>query len=342
MHRSRQFHAMSVFFVGCMFFTGLYARGQTAHELKVVDTIKLAGAGKWDYPFVDSEAHRLYVARGDRLQVIDLESGMPVGEVTGLQGSHGATIVRDKNLGFVTSGRENAVAVFDLSTFKVSRKISTTAGGHGTNPDAILYDPASQKVFVFCGGGDTFVIDPADLGAPKVSFFCDPHLETGQSDGAGRVFVNSEDKSEIVVIDSKQLKVIGHWPIAPASAPTGLAIDVAHHRLFAAGGNEKMAVVDSESGQVVACVDIGKEVDGCAFDPQLGAAVSANGGDGTASVVEEKSPTEFAIAQTLTTVKSGQTIASDSKTNRFYIPAMLPAVGGNAAQFGIVVVGAAK
>src|SRR5689334_25005798 len=114
--------------------------------------------------------------------------------------------------------------------------------------------------------------------------YCAPKLETGQSDGAGHVFVNSEDKSEIVVIDTQALKVTDHWSSAPTSAPTGLAIDVAHHRLFSAGGNQKMAVVDSESGKVVATVDIGKGVDGCAFDPTLGLAVSANGSDGTATM----------------------------------------------------------
>src|SRR4051812_22559282 len=181
-----------------------------APELKVVETLKLGGAGRWDYPFVDSEGHRLYIARGTRLQVVDLESGTSVGDVNGLQGSHGAAIVRDKNLGFVTSGRENAVAVFDLGTLEVNQKIRTTAGGHGNNPDAILYDAASKKVFVFCAGGDTVVIDPANLDAPKVAIFCAPKLETGQSDGAGHVYVNSEDKSEIVVIDSKELKVTDH------------------------------------------------------------------------------------------------------------------------------------
>ncbi len=156
------------------------------------------------------------------------------------------------------------------------------------------------------------------------------------------MFVNSEDKSEIVVIDTKDMKVTGHWSIAPTTGPTGLAIDVAHHRLFSAGGNQKMAVIDSESGKVVATVDIGKGVDGCAFDPALGLAVSANGGDGTATIVEEKSPTEFAVAQTLPTMKSGRTIAVDAKTHRFYIPAMLPAEGEAAAQFGAIVLGAAK
>jgi DNA-binding beta-propeller fold protein YncE len=154
------------------------------------------------------------------------------------------------------------------------------------------------------------------------------------------VFVNSEDKSEITVIDSKELKVTDHWPIAPTTGPTGLAIDAAHHRLFAAGGNEKMAVVDTESGKVVATVDIGKGVDGCAFDPKLGLAVSAN--DGAVTAVHENSPAEFVGSQTLPTLKGGRTITVDPKTHRFYIPAMLPAEGGNAAQFGVVVLGPAN
>jgi DNA-binding beta-propeller fold protein YncE len=276
------------------------------------------------------------------LQVVDLQSGSTVGDVTSLEGCHGATVVPSKNLGFVTSGQEAAVVVFDLKTFKVVRKISTTGGGHGSNPDAILFDPASQKVIAFCGGGDAFVIDPENLDALKTSIFCAPKLETGQSDGAGRVFVNSEEKSEIVVIDAAALKVTAHWTIAPASAPTGLAIDVIHHRLFSVGDNEKTAVLDSDSGKVLTTVNIGKGPDGCAFDAQLQVAVSANGEDGTATIVEEKSPTEFVVAQTLTTLNTGRTIASDPKTNRFYIPAVIPGGGDQRQQFGIIVIGRAK
>jgi hypothetical protein len=313
-----------------------------APELKVVETFKIGGPpGRWDYPVVDGDAKRLYIARTSFLQIIDTEKGTPLGEVKDLQVAHGAAVVPDKNLAFVTSGGENAVVVFDLKTFQTIRRIKTSGSG-SRGPDAILYDPASQKVFAFCGGGDAAVIDPANLDAPPVAISCGGKLEYGQADGAGHVFVNNEEKNEIEVIDSKALKLTDRWPIAPASKPSGLAIDIAHHRLFSVGDNQKMAIVASATGKLLTTAAIGNRVDGCAFDPKLGVALSANGGDGTVTVVGEKSPGEFAVLQTLTTLKTGRTIANDPNTSRFFIPAALPAEGDSPAQFGIVVIGAAK
>jgi DNA-binding beta-propeller fold protein YncE len=318
------------------------AQSQTvAAELKVINTFKIGGAGRWDYPVVDAPTNRLYVARGTHLQVIDTNKGTVIGDVADLQGCHGTAIVRDKNLGFVTSGRENAVAVFDLDTFKVVRKISTLGSG-GRNPDAILYDPAAQKVFAFCAGGDAVAIDPASVDAEPVAIPCGGKLEYGQADGAGHVFVNDEDHSQVIVIDSKLLKVTDRWPLAPVTGPSGLAIDETHHRLFSVGRNQKMAILDSGSGKLLASVAIGKGVDGCAFDPKLGVALSANGADGTVTVVHENSPGEFSAVQTLATMKSGRTIADNSQTSQFFIPATLPAEGEVQSQFGIVVVGAAN
>jgi DNA-binding beta-propeller fold protein YncE len=307
-------------------------------ELKVLKTLKIGGEGRWDYVLSDSTTNRLYVTRGAHLQVIDSDSGSIVGDVADLQRAHGTAIVTDKNLGFVTSGGENAVVVFDLQTLKSVRKLKTEGNG-SKNPDAILYDPASRKVFAFCGAGDAVVIDPENLDSPVVSIPCGGKLEFGQADGAGHVFVNDEDKSEIVVIDSNALKVVNRWPIAPTTGPSGLALDKEHHHLFSVGGNQKMAVIDSENGKLLATVPIGKGVDGCAFDPHLGVALSANGADGTATVVRENSPGEFSAIQTLGTLKTGRTIANNSKTSKFFIPATIPAEGDSPAQFGIVVVG---
>jgi DNA-binding beta-propeller fold protein YncE len=317
------------------------AYAETAEiELKVLKVLKIGGEGRWDLALVDPASNRLYITRGTHLQVIDGDAGKVVGDVGDLQRAHGTAIVPDKNLGFVTSGGENAVAVFDLKTLQIVRKVKTEGNG-GRNPDAITYDPASKKVFAFCGGGDAVVIDPTDLNAPIAAVPCGGKLEIGQADGEGHVFVNDEDKSVIIVIDSKSLKVVDRWPIAPASGPSGLGLDAAHHRLFSVGSNQKMAIVDYQNGKLLATVPIGNGVDGCAFDPQLGVALSANGADGTVTVVREITPGEFSAVQTLDTLKSGRTITNNPATSRFFIPATIPVEGETPAQFGIVVIGKA-
>lgn len=302
-------------------------------ELQVLKTFRVGGADRWDYITVDPAAHRLYVARATRIMVLDSETGASVGEIPGLEGAHGVALVHDHNLGFATSGRGNEVVVFDLKTLQTQRKIKS-----GQNPDAILYDPASKKVFAFCGrSGDATVIDPANLDHSPVSLPIGGKLEAGVADGNGRVYVNVEDKNEVVAIDSKALKVLAHWSLAAATEPTGLAIDVEHRRLFA-GCNKMMAVLDADSGKLLATPPIGAGVDGVAFDPQVGA-MSANGGDGTLTVVREGPAGKFTVAQTLPTFKTAKTIAGDPHSHRAYLPATIPGENGGAATFGIVVVG---
>ncbi len=307
--------------------------GAPAAELQILKTFQVGGSGGWDYPTIDPAAHRLYIARGTRVMVLDAELGTLLGEVADLQGAHGVALVPDRSLGFATSGRENTIAVFDLTTLKVLRKIKS-----GQNPDAILYDPASQKIFAFCGrSGDATIIDPANLDQAPVSMPLGGKLEAGVADGAGHVYVNDESKSEIVALDSKQQKVLAHWPLAPAERPTGLALDSQHHRLFSGCGNKIMAILDSDSGKLLATVSIGSGVDGVAFDPQLGA-LSANGRDGTLSVVREGPAGQFKVVQTLKTFNSARTITNDRKTHQAFLPATVPGENG-ANQFGVVVVG---
>jgi DNA-binding beta-propeller fold protein YncE len=307
----------------------------------VVNTFHIGGAKEWDYPILDSDSHRLYVACNDHVVVIDAKTGKQIGNIQGLDDAHGIAIVSDKKLGFITSGGENAVVVFDPHSLKIARKVKLQEPG-GKNPDPIIYDSASRKVFALCEGGDAVAIDPANLNAPPVAIHVGGALEYGHSDGAGKIFVNNEDKSEIDVIDTKAMKVINHWPLAPLESPSGLAIDLKHHRLFSVGENQKMAIVDFENGKLLGTVDIGKGADGCAFDPKLGVAVSSNGDDGTATVVAETSPGKFGVVQTLKTAKSGATIVDDPMSSRIYIPATVPAQGRRPEQFGVLVLGSAK
>lgn len=325
----------------------LVARGQPtcaqppAAQLKIVNKFKIGGTGRWDYATVDRENGRLYVARDKHVQVIDLDKGMLIGDITGLKGAHGTAIVSSVNLGFVTCSGENAVAAFDLETLKIIRKITMPDDG-GKGPSAILFDPTSQKVIAFCSGGDAVVVDPADLDTQPVSIPCGGKLEFGQADGKGHVYVNNQDQNEIVVIDSNSFEVTDRWPVAPVTAPSGLGIDIAHHRLFCVGANQQMAILDYSTGKVLGSAAIGKGVDDCVFDPILGVAVSANGADGTATVVRETAPGEFTVVQTLKTLKMGHTIAGDFTGSLFFIPGTVPAEGGDKAQFGVLVLGPAK
>jgi len=302
--------------------------------LKLLKTFSIGEQGRWDYLGIDPDARRLYIPRSTHTQVMDLASGKILADIPGTNGVHGVALVLDQNLGFASSGRDNAVTVFDLKTNKVTRTIKA-----GRNPDAILYDPASKHVFAFNhSGGDISVIDPAALSKDPVTIQVGGALEFGVSDGKGHVYVNVEDKNEVVAIDSKANRVLAHWSVAPGDGPTGLAIDLEHHRLFS-GCNKKMIVTDTETGKQLAAVDIGPGVDGVAFEPSWGVAISANGDDGTASVVKETSPGKFEAIQTPKTIKGARTITVDVKEHHALMPCNVPD-GKGGQTFGIAVLGA--
>jgi DNA-binding beta-propeller fold protein YncE len=265
---------------------------------------------------------------------MDLDSGKVLADVPGTNGVHGVALAGEQHLGFASSGRDNAVTVFDLKSFKVTKTIKA-----GRNPDAILFDPASKHVFAFNhSGGDITVIDPAALDKDPVTIPVGGALEYGVSDGKGHVYVNVEDKNELVAIDSKANRVLAHWSLAPGDGPSGLAMDIEHHRLFS-GCNKKMIVLDSESGKMLAAVNIGPGVDGVAFEPSWATAISANGGDGTLSVVKEVSPGKFDAIQTPKTIKGARTITVDIKEHHALMPCNVPD-GKGGQTFGIAVVGA--
>ena len=306
-----------------------------AGELAVLGSIPGDGNGGWDCLTVDPEGKRVYVARATRVMVFDTEKGKLLGEVADIPGAHGVALVPQRNLGFATCGRERKIAVFDLKTLKVLQKVKA-----GQNPDVIIYDPASQKVYAFNGrSGDITIVDPAALDKEPVTLSVGGKLEFGVADGAGHVYVNVEDKGEVVVIDTKEQKVAARWPVAPGEEPTGLDMDVVRRRLFVGCSNQKMVILDANTGKVLASPAVGAGVDGAAFDPQLGLAMTANGKDGTLTAVREGPDGQFAVVQTLKTVKGARTIAADTKTHRIYLACNLPAEGGGEAKFGLLIVG---
>ena len=307
-----------------------------AGPLQVLKTFNVGGPGGWDYITVDPDARRLYVSHATRVMVLDADQGKALGEIDDTPGVHGIAVVPEFNVGFTSNGKEGMLSVFDLKTLKMLRKVKA-----GQNPDSIIYDPASKKVFAFNGrSGDATIVDPAALDKAPVSLPIGGKLETGVADGAGRVYVNVEDKNEIVAIDSKAGKVLAHWPLAPGEGPTGLAMDREHRRLYSGCSNKMMVVLDADQGKVLATPPVGSGVDGSAFDPQLGLAASANGRDGTLTAVKEEPAGTFKVVQTLKTASGARTITSDPKTHRFYLPCNVATNGQS--EFSVLVVEAAR
>ena len=283
------------------------AQGDGGYHL--LHQYKLGGDTGWDYILMDSSSRRLYVTRGTHVQVINIDSGNVEGDITDLKGVHGVALDKANNKGFISDGRDNSVVVFDLKSLKQTGKVQA-----GTNPDAILFDPYSKRVFAFNGrSNNATAIDAKD---DKVAGTIDlgGKPEFAATDGKGKVFVNLEDKSSVVEIDPKELKVVNTWPLAPGEGPSGLAIDADNEVLFAGCDNQKMAMVDGNSGKVVNTAQIGKGVDATAFDKGVQQAYSSNG-EGNITVVKEDSPTSFSVAATVPTKRGARTMTVDEKTH---------------------------
>jgi YVTN family beta-propeller protein len=304
----------SVFLLGLSFAGSSLTQGAPAsNEYKILKTIKLGGDGGWDCLTVDPEARRLYISRGTHVMVVDADTGQVVGDIPGTNGVHGIAIVRSLGKGFISNGRDNTVSVFDLKTLQVSKQIPV-----GKNPDIIFYDPESQ--LVFSGNGrseDINAIDPkSDTVKATIPLGGKPEFAVADK---GHVYVNLEDKSTIVRIDSRKLAVDARWPLAPGEEPTGLAIDEKHHRLFAACGNKLMVVVNTADGRVVGKVPTGDGADGAEFDSSSQLAFSPNGGDGTLTVIHEDAPDKFSVVQTLPTQRGARTMTLDPKTHNLFL-----------------------
>jgi DNA-binding beta-propeller fold protein YncE len=285
-----------------------------AAEFRVVARYPIGGDVRYDYLRVDPAMRRLYVSHATRVEVLDVDTGAKVGEVGPMKGIHGIAVVPDLRRGFVTAGSDRTVVMFDLGTLKIVKVIT----GLGVKPDAIEYDPQTRRVYVANGAsGGITVIDPAK-GEIAATVPIEGKLEGLAFDGRGRLFVNTEDKSVIQVVDTKTLKPLAAWPIAPVEGGTGLAIDAVHHRLFSAGGNKMLAVVDSDTGVLVATPEIGEDPDGDAFDPANGLIFTSNM-TGTVTVLHEDSPGAYSVVQTVPTAFGARTIAFDPNTGRIFL-----------------------
>ncbi len=280
----------------------------------VVGRIPLAGEGGWDYLTVDPAARRLYVSRGTHVAVVDLGRDSVIGDIPNTAGVHGIALAAELGRGFTSNGRDSTVTIFDLKTLATLSTVAVT----GRNPDAIAYDPVSQRVFTFNGGtGNATAVDPR-TGTVVGTIALGGKPEFAVPDGRGRIYVNIEDKSEIVAFDTRTLAVQVRWPLAPCEEPSGLAIDRQHRRLFSVCSNRLMAVLDADQGRVLATLPIGAGVDGAAFDSTTQLAFSSNG-EGTLTVVHEESPATFRVVESDSTQRGARTIALDPTTHRLYL-----------------------
>ena len=302
-------------FLGCLVFAFLLSQPVFAADpnLHVIKTYKLGGESGWDYLKIDPDSRRLYISRATHVIVIDADSGKPVGDIPDTPGVHGIALAPDLGRGFTSNGREGTVTIFDLNTLKVISKVKA-----GENPDAIVFDSSTKRVFTFNGrSGDSTAIDAA-TGEVVGKIPLEGKPEFAVSTGTGEIFVNLEDKSELLALDPKDLKVKSRWPLAPCQEPSGLAMDVKSRRLFAGCDNKMMAVINADTGKVITTLPIGDGVDANGFDPDTGFAF-ASCGEGVLTVVHEDSPENFSVAQSVPTERGARTMALDSKTHQIFL-----------------------
>jgi DNA-binding beta-propeller fold protein YncE len=283
-----------------------------AEGYHVLNKIKIGGTGGWDYVTVDSNAHRLYATHGTVVDVVDLDSGKPVGSIPQLHGVHGVALAPDMNKGFISNGQSNSVTVFDVKTLAKSGEPAT-----GMNPDSICYEPKTQRVFTFNGRSNDSTAINAKTGEPLTTFPVGGKPEFCVADGAGKLYVNLEDKGAIVEIDAAKPAVVRTGSIAPCQEPSGLAMDSKDGVLFSVCDNKMMTVTDIKSLKVVAMPAIGANPDAAGFDPGAGLAFSSNG-EGTLTIVKEVGG-KWQAVDTVQTERGARTMAVDPRTHRVYL-----------------------
>jgi YVTN family beta-propeller protein len=293
----------------------LWSLAAGAQQYKVGGRVPIEGDAGWDYLAADSANGQLYVSHGTEVDIVDLASEKPTGKIAGMKRIHGIAIANDLNRGFISDGGDDAVVIFDLKSHAVVQKVPA-----GKNPDGILYDPYSRRVFAFNGrSNDVTAIDAAS-GKVAGTIALDGKPEFPVSDGKGNLYANIEDKSEIAQIDPQTLKVKKVWSLSPCEEPSGLAIDLEARRLFSVCSNNKMAVVNADSGQMITTVAIGNGPDAAAYDPGRKLVFSSNG-EGTLTIVRQDSPDKYTVLATVPTERSARTMTLDTGTHKIYLSA---------------------
>jgi DNA-binding beta-propeller fold protein YncE len=284
-------------------------------KYQITNKIHLDGNEGWDYLTMDDLASRLYISHGSMVQVLNTKTRTVAGVIPDTKGVHGIALARELNKGFISNGKDTSVTIFEIKTLQFITKIKIT----GLNPDAVLYDPFSKRVFVFNGKTSNATVIDAKSNKIIGTIKLPGKPEFSVTDLKGKIYVNIEDKNGICIINVNTLKVEQMWPINPGEGPSGLAIDIESHRLFTVCDNKLMIVINSGNGKVVTTLKIGENVDGVAFDSIL-KRIFASNGDGSLTIVQEESKNIFRILGNLPTQKGARTIALNPRTHKIYLP----------------------
>ena len=305
----------------------LAAAAFAADGYQITKKIPIPGQGGWDYLTVDEVGRRLYVSHGTQVEVLDVDSLAIVGKVAPTPGVHGIAVAAELGRGFVSNGQSNTVTIFDLKTLQSIGEVPA-----GKKPDGIIFDPATSRIFAFNGGSNSTTVIDATSGKVAGTIDLGGGPEFAAADGNGFVYDNLEDESQVVKIDSRNLKVVDRWPTAPCSSPSSMAIDRANHRLFLGCRSKVMAVVNTDTGKVITTLPIGDHVDASAFDPQSGLIFNSCG-EGVISIIHEDSPDKYSVVETVKTLPRAKTMAFDPKTHQLFLST------AENGQFVVLVVG---
>ncbi len=281
----------------------------------ILDSVRLGGAGGWDYLSLDAAGKRLFISRGDHVDVLDTASRQVIGSIPNTAGVHGIALDEAGHRGFTSNGRADTVTVVDLDTLKPTAEWKVS----GHNPDAIVYEPAHRHVFTFNGRSKDVSVLDAGSGAVVATFAVPDKPEFAADDGAGHIYLNIEsEQGQMVVIDTAKLAVSATWSLPGCSSPSGLALDKANRRLFSVCDGGVMAVTDADTGRQVARVKIGEGPDAAAYDPQRHLVFSSNGA-GTLTIVRQESKDKYQVLDTLKTRRGARTMALDPASGRVYL-----------------------
>ena len=316
---------IALVFFACVILLG--AANSSNGNYSVIRKIPIPGQGSWDYLTVDDAARRLYVSHGTQVEVLDVDSGAIVGKIENTLGVHGIAIAPEIGRGFVSDGQSSTVTIFDLKTLKTIAEVPA-----GRKPDAIIYDPATSRVFAFNGGSNSATVIEAKDGKVAGTIDLGGGPEFAAADGDGYVYDNLEDESLVLKINSRTLKVEQRWPTAPCASPSSMAMDRVNRRLFVGCRSKVMAVMNADTGQVMTTLAIGDHVDATSFDVETRLIFNSNG-EGTVTVIHQESPDKYSIAETVKTLPRAKTSALDPKTHQLFLST------AESGQFEVLVLG---